>query len=80
MVGWDRQSWGYHADDGWVFPDYRSDYGPYGPTFDRECRKHSKQVRATLDITISAGDVIGCGIDFSQHKMFYTKNGTLLGA
>ena len=26
-----------------------------------------------------AGDVIGCGIDFSQHRAFYTKNGDLLG-
>lgn len=26
-----------------------------------------------------AGDVIGCGVDFSQHRAFYTKNGTFLG-
>ena len=26
-----------------------------------------------------AGDIIGCGIDFSQHRVFYTKNGTFLG-
>ncbi|KAH7930594.1 SPRY-domain-containing protein [Leucogyrophana mollusca] len=26
-----------------------------------------------------AGDVIGCGIDFSQNRIFYTKNGALLG-
>ncbi|EIW86343.1 SPRY-domain-containing protein [Coniophora puteana RWD-64-598 SS2] len=26
-----------------------------------------------------AGDVIGCGIDFSQNKAFYTKNGKLIG-
>ncbi|KAG6333286.1 hypothetical protein ID866_5804 [Astraeus odoratus] len=25
------------------------------------------------------GDIIGCGIDFSQNKVFYTKNGALLG-
>ena len=28
---------------------------------------------------VSAGDVIGCGIDFDIHKAFYTKNGTFLG-
>ena len=28
---------------------------------------------------VSAGDVIGCGIDFDMHKAFYTKNGTFLG-
>ncbi|KAG0699738.1 hypothetical protein DFH29DRAFT_808594 [Suillus ampliporus] len=27
-----------------------------------------------------AGDVIGCGIDFSQNRAFYTKNGALLGS
>ncbi|KJA29365.1 hypothetical protein HYPSUDRAFT_50788 [Hypholoma sublateritium FD-334 SS-4] len=25
------------------------------------------------------GDTIGCGIDFTTHKAFYTKNGTLIG-
>ncbi|KAG9314703.1 hypothetical protein JVU11DRAFT_5512 [Chiua virens] len=25
------------------------------------------------------GDIIGCGIDFTQNKVFYTKNGSLLG-
>ncbi|KDQ54931.1 hypothetical protein JAAARDRAFT_354484 [Jaapia argillacea MUCL 33604] len=25
------------------------------------------------------GDIIGCGIDFSQYKVFYTKNGAFLG-
>jgi hypothetical protein len=29
---------------------------------------------------ILGGDVIGCGIDFTLHKMFYTKNGSFLGA
>ncbi|KAI0960933.1 hypothetical protein AcV7_000172 [Taiwanofungus camphoratus] len=59
LPGWEKHSWGYHADDGWSFPGQR-DGIPYGPTFD-------------------AGDVIGCGIDFSQNKAFYTKNGAFLG-
>ncbi|KAI0655653.1 hypothetical protein C8Q70DRAFT_1081102 [Cubamyces menziesii] len=29
--------------------------------------------------TFDTGDVIGCGIDFSQNRVFYTKNGTFLG-
>ncbi|KAK7029698.1 hypothetical protein VNI00_014396 [Paramarasmius palmivorus] len=29
--------------------------------------------------TFGLGDVIGCGIDFSTHRAFYTKNGNLLG-
>ncbi|KAI0770953.1 SPRY-domain-containing protein [Trametes elegans] len=59
LPGWERNSWGYHADDGWAFPGHK-DGSEYGPTFD-------------------TGDVIGCGIDFSQNRMFYTKNGSFLG-
>ncbi|OJT07939.1 Ran-binding protein 10 [Trametes pubescens] len=59
LPGWERNSWGYHADDGWAFPGHK-DGSPYGPTFD-------------------TGDVIGCGVDFSQNRVFYTKNGSFLG-
>ncbi|KAI0684098.1 hypothetical protein BC835DRAFT_1422597 [Cytidiella melzeri] len=59
LPGWEKHSWGYHADDGWAFPGHKEGH-PYGPTFD-------------------TGDVIGCGIDFSQNKAFYTKNGAFLG-
>ncbi|RPD59333.1 SPRY-domain-containing protein [Lentinus tigrinus ALCF2SS1-7] len=59
LPGWEKNSWGYHADDGWAFPGHK-DGSPYGPTFD-------------------TGDVIGCGIDFSQNRVFYTKNGGFLG-
>ncbi|EKM60372.1 uncharacterized protein PHACADRAFT_246252 [Phanerochaete carnosa HHB-10118-sp] len=59
LPGWEKQSWGYHADDGWSFPGHK-DGNSYGPTFD-------------------TGDIIGCGIDFTQHRAFYTKNGAFLG-
>ncbi|KAK1216717.1 hypothetical protein PQX77_020646 [Marasmius sp. AFHP31] len=29
--------------------------------------------------TFGLGDVIGCGIDFTTHKAFYTKNGDMIG-
>ncbi|KIK99935.1 hypothetical protein PAXRUDRAFT_130960 [Paxillus rubicundulus Ve08.2h10] len=29
--------------------------------------------------TFGVGDIIGCGVDFTQNKVFYTKNGALLG-
>ncbi|EKM83665.1 hypothetical protein AGABI1DRAFT_31694 [Agaricus bisporus var. burnettii JB137-S8] len=29
--------------------------------------------------TFGSGDIIGCGIDFTNHKVFYTKNQTFLG-
>ncbi|KAI0820628.1 SPRY-domain-containing protein [Trametes gibbosa] len=59
LPGWERNSWGYHADDGWAFPGHKEG-SAYGPTFD-------------------TGDVIGCGVDFSQNRVFYTKNGSFLG-
>ncbi|CAL1697238.1 unnamed protein product [Somion occarium] len=59
LPGWEKHSWGYHADDGWSFPGHREG-NPYGPVFD-------------------SGDIIGCGVDFSQNRAFYTKNGTFLG-
>lgn len=33
----------------------------------------------TYLIRATAHDVIGCGVDFTLNKAFYTKNGTLLG-
>ncbi|OBZ79836.1 Ran-binding protein 9 [Grifola frondosa] len=59
LPGWEKNSWGYHADDGCSFAGQK-DGSPYGPTFD-------------------AGDIIGCGVDFSQNRAFYTKNGAFLG-
>lgn len=33
----------------------------------------------TFGTTFGVGDIIGCGIDFCQNRVFYTKNGTLIG-
>ena len=41
--------------------------------------KCGKYLRLTSDLGIVAGDIIGCGVDFGQHRMFYTKNGVFLG-
>jgi hypothetical protein len=42
------------------------------------------EVSTFIDLLFScsflvAGDIIGCGIDFTTHKAFFTKNGTLIG-
>ncbi|KAG1749624.1 uncharacterized protein EDB91DRAFT_1108746 [Suillus paluster] len=60
LPGWEKNSWGYHGDDGSSFAAEKTGT-PYGPQF-------------------GAGDVIGCGLDFSQNRAFYTKNGALLGS
>ncbi|KZP14962.1 SPRY-domain-containing protein [Athelia psychrophila] len=62
LPGWEKHSWGYHADDGYAFAADKNGR-PFGPTY---------------GTSGTAGDIIGCGIDFASHTMFYTKNGTLL--
>ncbi|KAG0254435.1 hypothetical protein DFQ27_006838 [Actinomortierella ambigua] len=59
LPGWDRDSWGYHGDDGHSFGG-RGKGDPYGPTF-------------------TTGDTVGCGINFRDNTLFYTKNGVYLG-
>ncbi|KAF9971414.1 hypothetical protein BGZ73_005647 [Actinomortierella ambigua] len=59
LPGWDRDSWGYHGDDGHSFGG--SGRGkPYGPTF-------------------TTGDTVGCGVNFRDNTLFYTKNGVYQG-
>ena len=31
------------------------------------------------EILSLAGDIIGCGVDFTTYKAFFTRNGTLIG-
>lgn len=75
LPGWEKDSWGYHGDDGHSFASER-DGTPFGPRFTSMLISVSKEIALTCWI---AGDVIGCGIDFSLYKAFYTKNGAMLG-
>ncbi|KAI0321007.1 hypothetical protein OF83DRAFT_1168849 [Amylostereum chailletii] len=59
LPGWDKNSWGYHSDDGHSFAAEKTGM-TYGPVF-------------------GGGDTVGAGIDFSQNRAFFTKNGTLIG-
>lgn len=40
---------------------------------------HSQREGNTYSQTYGNGDIVGCGIDFSTHRAFYTKNGHFLG-
>ena len=60
LPGWDKCSYGYHADDGKAFCGASNAGEDYGPTF-------------------TTGDVIGCGLNFVDRTIFYTKNGIHLG-
>ncbi|KAI0307508.1 concanavalin A-like lectin/glucanase domain-containing protein, partial [Multifurca ochricompacta] len=59
LPGWEKNSWGYHGDDGFSFSAEKAG-NAYGPTF-------------------GGGDIVGAGIDFTQNRAFFTKNGTLIG-
>jgi hypothetical protein len=79
LPGWEKNSWGYHGDDGYSFAAEKNGT-PYGPTYGSKSVTVHRQIVMTHHMSSSlAGDVIGCGIDFTQHKVFYTKNGTFLG-
>ena len=60
LPGWDKCSYGYHADDGKAFCGASNAGEDYGPMF-------------------TTGDVIGCGLNFVDRTIFYTKNGINLG-
>ncbi|THH21022.1 hypothetical protein EW146_g483 [Bondarzewia mesenterica] len=64
LPGWEKNSWGYHGDDGCAFSAAK-DGTSYGDPFGGDPR-----IR---------GDIIGAGIDFSQNRAFFTKNGNLIG-
>ena len=65
MPGWNRNSIGYHGDDGKLYHE-NGGGRRFGPT-------------------CTAGDRVGCGIDFDQdysdgyHTVFFTKNGEQVG-
>ncbi|KAG6918688.1 hypothetical protein DXG01_012506 [Tephrocybe rancida] len=67
LPGWESNSWGYHGDDGCSFAAEKTGT-KYGPTFGRIEDTHG-----------AAGDIIGCGVDFTTHKAFFTRNGILIG-
>lgn len=78
LPGWGRDSWGYHGDDGNAFASER-DGKPFGPQFTSKSSYTHPYLDRTGLTCLVAGDVIGCGIDFKLSKVFYTKNGVLLG-
>ena len=77
LPGWEKNSWGYHGDDGNSFASEREGT-PFGPRF-TSTQVFQAVNPPPLTSPFSATDVIGCGIDFSVNKAFYTKNRIFLG-
>ena len=53
-----------------------------GPLLEPRLEASTTSLRTLTDLRpclFLVGDIIGCGIDFTQNKIFYTKNGSLLG-
>lgn len=44
LPGWEKNSWGYHADDGYSFPGQKEG-NLYGPKFDSECQSCHMDLR-----------------------------------
>ncbi|CAK9784459.1 SPRY-domain-containing protein [Cutaneotrichosporon oleaginosum] len=59
LVGWNKGSWGWHADDGKTF-EGRGDGRDFSEPW-------------------NTGDVVGCGLDMTIGRAFFTRNGKLLG-
>ena len=82
LPGWDKNSWGYHGDDGCSFSAEKAG-NAYGETFggdpDPGRPLSHTQERAHPSFTLTGGDIVGAGIDFSQNRAFFTKNGNLIG-
>jgi len=63
MPGWDRHSFGYHGDDGRLY--HNTAFLPDGslPRWP----------------TFGVGDTVGCGLDYRNDGIFFTRNGVFLG-
>lgn len=59
-VGWEKDSFAYHGDDGRSFCG-----GAHDKNYGKEYGK--------------TGDVIGCGINFTDGTVWFTRNGAALG-
>ncbi|KDR85244.1 hypothetical protein GALMADRAFT_233989 [Galerina marginata CBS 339.88] len=51
-------------------------WGYYG---DDGCALSAEKTGSSYGPSFGNGDVVGCGVDFTTHKAFYTRNGTLIG-
>ena len=79
MPGWNINGIGYHADDGRLYHTY--DHSDANPLL-----KLSSSLGEAFGPTSTAGDIMGCGVDFDSDvgygyvNIFFTRNGQLVGS
>jgi len=64
----------YSGEDGVLLGSGDTDEPPYGPTYSA-----GDGDKPPYGPTYRAGDVVGCGVDFVNGHIFFTKNGEFLG-
>lgn len=75
MPGWDSLSYGYHSDDGKAYHGNHDLSATNGHRRPEDIAYDSHPYSSTF----GANDTVGCGIDYHNRSIFFTKNGEFLG-
>lgn len=75
LPGYEPNSWAYYGDDGSAMSPERNN-----TQFSQSFGSMSFDFSLSQSFILSlAGDIVGCGVDFTTYKAFFTRNGTLIG-
>ena len=75
LPGYEPNSWAIYGDDGSSISLERTN-----PQFSQSFGSTAFDFVMLPSLNLSlAGDIIGCGVDFTTYKTFFTRNGTLIG-
>jgi len=86
-LGWGRNSYGFHGDDGGLyhesqdFTDIQDDVDELGTPIKAQQRMEVEGEGEVVEKIPpwQVGEIIGAGIDFIEKAVFFTRNGHLVG-